>query len=140
MMATYNKFNHFALHLGSGEHLLHAAGDTLKVYLTANAPSTDGDVLLADLAGITEENGYAAADIQNDYTEAAGVGTLTGVDVTWTATGGSFGPFRYVVLYNSTATSLTNPLIAWWDYGSAITVLTGETFKVDFGASILTIT
>jgi len=139
-MATYVKFNHFALHLGEGEHKLHAAGDTLKVYLTNATPDVDLDVVKTDLVGITEEMGYAAADIQNDYTEAAGVGTLTGVDVTWTAIGGPFGPFRYVVLYNSDPTTLTNPLIAYWDYGSSITVLEGESFKVDFGASILTIT
>lgn len=139
-MATYVKFNHFALHIGSGEHDLQAAGDTLMVYLTNTAPSAEDDVLKADLAGITEESGYAAADIQNGYTEAAGVGTMTGVDVTWTAVGGAFGPFRYVVLYNSSATTLTNPLVAYWDYGSSITVLEGESFKVDFGASVLTIT
>jgi len=139
-MASFNKFNHFALHLGSGEHKLQAAGDTLKIYLTNNTPDADADVVKTDLAGITEQNGYAVADIQNDYTEAAGVGTLTGVDVTFTASGGSFGPFRYVVLYNSDPTTLTDPLIGWWDYGASITVLTGETFKADFGASILTIT
>lgn len=139
-MADYNKFNHFALHLGQGEHKLHAAGHTLKVYLTNNTPDADLDVLKADLAGITEEHGYALADIQNDYTEAAGVGTLTGVDVTFTAVGGSFGPFRHAVVFNSNPTSLVDPLVCWWDYGASITVLTGETFKVDFGASILTIT
>ncbi len=138
-MATYVKFNHFVLHLGSGEHLLHAAGDTLLVYLTNNAPDVDLDVVKTDLAGITEENGYAAADIQNDYTEAAGTGTLTGVDYEWTATTGGFGPFRYAVIYNSTATSLTNPLICYWDYGSSISCAVGEKFKVDFSTSILTI-
>lgn len=140
-MADFNKFNHFSLHVGQGEHKLHAAGDTLKVYLTNNAPSAEDDVVKGDLAGITEEHGYAPADIQNDYTEAAGVGTLTGVDVVWTASGGSFGPFRYAVLYNDDATSLDDPLIGWWEYpGGSITVLNGETFKVDFGASILTLT
>ena len=139
-MATFNKFNHFTLHLGSGEHLLHAAGDTLKVYLTNNAPDAEADSIKANLAGITEENGYTEADIQNDYTEAAGVGTLTGVDVVFTATAGGFGPFRYAVIFNSSATSLTNPLIAWWDYGAAVSVLEGETFTINFGASILTIT
>ena len=137
-MAAFNKFNHFVLALGQGLHHLHAAGDTLNLYLTNNAPDADLDSNKADLAGITEENGYAAADAINDYAEAAGVGTLTCTDKVWTAAGGSFGPFRYVVLYNDTHAS--DALIGWWDYGSAITVLTGETFTVDFGASVLTIT
>jgi hypothetical protein len=99
-MASYVKFQDFVEALGRGEHQLHAAGHELKVYLTNNTPDTAADADKADLVGITEENGYAAADIQNDYTETGGTGTLTGVDVQWTASGGSFGPFRYVVLYS----------------------------------------
>lgn len=137
-MADFNKFQQFAEDLGKGVHQLHAAGHTLKVYLTNNSPSAADDAVKADLAGITEENGYAAADIQNDYTETSGTGTLTGVDVEWTASG-SVGPFRYAVLYNDTPSSPADPLIGWWDYGSSISLANGEKFKVDFGASILTI-
>jgi len=49
---------------------------------------------------------------------------------TWTAAGGSIGPFRYAVLYNDTAAN--DPLIAWWDYGTSITLGAGDTFAVDF--------
>lgn len=138
-MATYNGFQDFVLQLGQGTHQLHAAGHTLNVYLTNNAPSVSLDSVKADLVGITEENGYAAADAQNDYTETTGTGTLTCVDKVWTATAGGFGPFQYVVLYNDNPTSPADPLIAWWDYGSAITVNDGESFTVDFGASTLTL-
>jgi hypothetical protein len=48
---------------------------------------------------------------------------------TWTATG-AIGPFRYAVLYNDT--SADDDLIAWWDYGSSITLNNGDTFTVDF--------
>ena len=140
-MATYNKFEQFALDLGSGVHNLTAAGHVLKVYASNAAPSASLDTVKADLAEITAQNGYPAggSDIQNDYTETTGTGTLTGVDVVWTASGGSFGPLQYIALYNDTPTSPADPLIAWWDYGSAVTVLTGETFTVNFGSSILTI-
>lgn len=138
-MASFNKFQDFVEQLGKGVHKLHAAGDTLKVYLTNNTPDAAADAVKADLLGITEENGYAAADIQNDYSESGGTGTLTGTDVEWTASGGSFGPFRYVVLYNDTPTSPADPLVAWWDYGSSISCNDGEKFTVDFGASILTL-
>lgn len=136
-MASFVKFQDFAEQLGKGLHHLHAAGDTVKVYLTNNEPSAADDAVIGDLAGITEEHGYAAADIENDLSESGGTATMTGTDVVWTATGGSFGPFRYAVLYNDT--NANDALIGYWDYGSAITVLTGETFTVDFGASILTI-
>ena len=138
MSATFVKFQDFVEQLGKGLHHLQAAGDTLNVYLTNTAPNVATHVKKADLAGITEQFGYAAADATNDYTEAAGVGTLTCVDVTWTAAGGNFGPFRYVVLYNDT--NANDALVAYWDYGSSITVNNGETFTVDFGASVLTIT
>lgn len=140
-MATYNKFETFVLDLGQGTHQLHEAGHVLECYLTNAAPSASADSVKADLAEITNENGYAAPrDAQNDYTEASGTGTLTCVDIVITASGGSFGPFQYVVLQNTTPASPLDPLISWWDYGSAITVLDGETFTIDFGASTFTIT
>lgn len=57
----------------------------------------------------------------------------------WTAAGGSFGPLQYIAHYNDTQTSPADPLICWHDYGSAVTVLTGETFTVDYGASLFTL-
>lgn len=139
-MANFVKFQDFVEQLGSGVHNLKAAGHTLKVYLTNNTPDVAAHVKKADLPGITEQNGYAAADIQNDYTESGGVGTLTGVDVEWTAGAGGFGPFRYAGLYNDDPVSpFADPLISYWDYGSSISCAVGEKFKVDFGSSILTI-
>jgi hypothetical protein len=111
------------------------------VYLSNTLPIAT-NTKKGDIAEITAEHGYPSggADIANDYTEAAGVGTLTGVDVVFTAVGGSFGPFRYVIIYNDSDATLPDALVAWWDYGSSITCLTGETFTVHFGASILTLT
>ena len=141
-MASFNKFQDFAEQLAKGIHQLHAAGHTLKVYLSNAAPSASADAVKVDLAEITMTNetthGAGGGDIQNDYTETAGVGTLTGTDVTFLATG-ALGPFRYVVLYNDTPTDPADPLIGWWDYGSEITLNAGESFTVNFDASILTI-
>lgn len=139
-MATYNKFQDFVEQLCKGVHQLHAAGHTLKVYLSNAVPSASADATVADLAEITAGNGYTAGgtDVQNDLSETGGTASLTGVDVVWTASG-AVGPFRYVVLYNDTPTSPADPLIAWWDYGSSISLASGETFTVDFGASIFTL-
>lgn len=139
-MATYVKFQDFVEQLGKGVHQLHAAGHTLKAYLTNATPSASADAVKADLAEITNENGYTAPeDIQNDYTETSGTGTLTGVDIVITASGGTIGPFRYVVVYNDTPTSPADPLICYWDYGSTVTLQNGESFTIDFGASIFTL-
>ena len=140
-MATFNKFQTFIGDLGDKVHDLQATGDTLKIYLTNATPDAAADSVKTDLAEITAENGYPSGgtDIQNDWVETTGTGALTGVDVVFTASGGTFGPLRYAILYNDTPTSPADPLVAWWDYGSSVTPADGETFTVDFGANILTI-
>ena len=139
-MASFNKFQDFVEQLGKGVHQLHAAGHTLKVFLTNQAPAATNTVK-ADITEITAQNGYPSggSDIQNDLSETGGTATVTAQDVTFTASGGSFGPFRYAVIYNDTPTSPADPLVGWYDYGSSITVNDGETFTVDFGASLLTL-
>lgn len=138
-MASYNKIESFVSILGLGDHHLDAAGDLFKVYASNAAPSASADNNKADLAEITAQNGYPSggSDMQNDYSEAGGTGTMTAVDVVWTASGGSFGPLQYVASYNDTHAS--DALMSWWDYGSAVTVSDGETFTVDFGASLMTV-
>lgn len=136
-MASFVKFEDFVESLGLKEHNLNA--DTLKVYLTNTAPDVVADADKADLAEITAQNGYPAggSDVTNVWSESGGIGTLSGTDVVFTASGGAFGPFRYAVLYNDTHAN--DGLIGYWDYGSAISCEDGETFAVDFGVSILTI-
>lgn len=140
-MAAYNKFNQFVEDLGLGEHVLSAAGDVLKVYLSNVVPDAALDLVKADLAEFAGGTGYTAGgtDIQNGWSETSGTATLTGVDVVWTAGASDWAAFRYVVLYNDTNIAPADPLISWWDYGSALTLLNTETFTVDFGASVLTL-
>jgi len=139
-MAAFNKFQQFVEDLGNKVHDLVGTDETLKVYLANATPDAALDAVKADLAEITNQNGYTGpVDTQNSGSEASGTLTVTGVDVTITASGGTVGPFRYVVLYNDTPTSPADPLIGWWDYGSAITLQAGESFTIDFGASLFTI-
>lgn len=134
-MAVFNKFDQLKEDIGLKVHNFDT--DTLKVYLTNAAPSASGDAVKADLAEIAAGNGYTAggADVSGVWSEAAGVATLVGTDIVWTATTGSIGPFRYAVLYNDTSPS--DSLIGWWDYGSPVTAIAAQTITVDFGASIL---
>ena len=127
-MAAFNKHNDFVEQLGLAKHNLNT--DVQKILLTNTAPTAANSVK-ADLTEITAGNGYTAGgeDIQNTWAEASGTGTLTGTKVVWTAAGGTIGPFRYVDLYNDTQTSPADPLIGWWDYGSALTLQIGETFS-----------
>ena len=135
-MASFNKIQGWVGYLGLAAINLNT--DTLKVYLSNATPSASADDVKTDLAEITNQNGYTApVDIQNAYSESAGVGTLTAVDVVVTATG-AVGPFQYVPIYDDTHASKV--LMGWYDYGSALTLANGETFTVDFGASLATLT
>lgn len=135
-MATFQKIQGWVGYLGLAAINLNT--DTLKVYLSNATPSASADDVKTDLAEITNQNGYTApVDIQNTYSEAAGVGTLAAVDVVVTATG-AVGPFQYVPIYDDTHASKV--LMGWYDYGSALTLANGETFTVDFGASLATLT
>ncbi len=131
-MATFNKFNAFYENLAEGVHNLGA--NTLKVMLTNTAPVAANSVK-ADLTEIAAGNGYVAGGFALTVTGSAqsgGVYSLTVADATplFTATG-AVGPFRYVVLYNDTPTSPADPLIGWWDYGSSVSLATGEPLNFD---------
>ena len=137
-MATFQKFEICMEHAATMVHNFNT--DLLKVYLTNSVPNAASHTLKADLAEISSGNGYTAGgfDVQNAVSRSGGVTSVTGVDVSFTATGGSVGPFRYAVTYNDTSTSPADPLVSYWDYGSAITINDGEDFTIDFGSAIFT--
>ena len=139
-MAAFNKVNAFVEHLAEKVH--HLGADTLKVMLVNSPAPVATHSVKADLTEITAQNGYTAGGSAVTITSSAtvsGTYSLVGNDVVFTAAGGSFGPFRYVVLYNDTQTTPADPLIGWWDYGSSISINDAETFTVDVGTSILTV-
>lgn len=131
-MATYNKFQSFVEAVAEKAHNL--GSDTLKVALTNTAP-VNTNTVLANITQISAGNGYTTggtAATTSSSAQSSGTYKLVLADVVFTATG-AMGPFRYAVLYNDTATS--KELIGWWDYGSSITLASGETFTVDFDAT-----
>lgn len=136
-MAAFVDFDIFIEDLHSAVHDFNAAGDTIKGYLTNTAPNVATHAVKADLAGITEQNGYTEFDTQNDLSQSSGTATISGVDHTVEATG-AVGPFRYLVLFNSTTAAKTNPLISYYDYGSSISLSNGEDFVVDVLTNIYT--
>ena len=141
-MATYTKLDCFTENLAEKIHDLSA--NTLKFALSNTAPTANNSIL-SNITQITAENGYTAGGKQATLTssvQTSGVYKLIVGDVVFTANGGSMGPLRYVVFYDDTPSTPLDPLIAWFDYGSSITLLTNETLTVDADASagILTIT
>src|SRR6185437_331071 len=134
-MASFNKFQIFVQNLANGVHNL--GSDSLKIALTNTAP-TATNTIFSNITEITAGNGYTAGGATvtvTTSTETSGTYSLIGsaANPTWTASG-SVGPFRYVVLYDSTPTTPLKPLIGYWDYGSNLTLSTGNTFTVAFDA------
>ena len=138
-MASFVKFESFCEQVAEKGHNL--GSDTLKILLAVDAPSASGDAVKADLTSeLGTANGYTSGGSAVTITgssQTAGTYSLVGTDLVFTASGGQIGPFRYAVLYNDTSTG--DMLIGYWDYGSNVTLNDGETFTVDFGASILTL-
>jgi hypothetical protein len=132
-MPTLTKFYSFVEAIHEKKHNL--GSDTLKVLLTNTAPSLS-NTQKSDISGeLSTANGYTAGGATVTITSSAqssGLYTLIATDVTWTASGGSIGPFRYAVFYNDTATN--DELIGYLDYGYSVTVASGQTFTLDFDA------
>lgn len=126
-MATFNKFNSFVEAVAEKIHNL--GSDQLRIALT-NAAPTASNTVLVNITEITYTNCSSRLVTTSASAQTAGTYKLTCADLTLTASGGTVGPFRYVVLYNDTATN--DELIGWLDYGSSITLSDTETFLIYF--------
>jgi hypothetical protein len=126
---AFNKFNVFSKDLLNGAH--NFGSNTFKIMLTNTAP-TAANAVKADITDITAANGYSAGGSATTVTVSTTTGTAkaAGTAVTFTGSGGSFGPYRYAVIYNDTQATPAKPLVGWWDYGSAISTNDTETFTV----------
>lgn len=131
-MAAYNKFNDFTEQQIIGTHDWDT--NTFKIMLTNSAPIATNTVK-ANLTEIAATGTYPAGGNPTTITvtgddPSAGYTTVKGTQVQFTASGGSIGPFQYAVLYNDSATNKN--LVAWWDYGSSISLNAGDSFTVKF--------
>lgn len=134
-MATQTFFQDYFEQDAKGVH--NFGTDTFKVVLTNTAPVVT-NTILADITQIAAGNGYttggtAVANVT--VTETGGVATIDADDVVFTASGGSIAEFRYMVLYNDSATSPVDALVTFIDYGSGYTIVDGGSFAVQWNAS-----
>lgn len=134
-MAVYNKFNSFVEALAEKVHNL--SSDQLVIALTNSAPVA-GNTVLANITQISYTNLSSRNITTLSSSQTGGVYTLVLQDLVLTASG-EVGPFRYIVVYNDTATN--DELIAWAEYpGGSITMASGETLTVNFGANLFSLT
>ncbi len=133
-MASYSKIQIFVEDLCNGVHDLDSHQLTVALTTNANAPAVT-DNLLSDLTPIAYTNLAGDRDISfTSDTHASGTYKIILGDKVFTATG-AVATFRHVIIYNSGTAVKTNPLIAFYDHGSDVTLANGETFTRDFDAS-----
>ncbi len=135
-MANYNKFQCFVKDLAEKKHNL--ASDTLKVAFSnaSNAPSASADVKLADITTIVATNLGDVTLTVSSSSQTSGTYKLVVADKTLTASG-AVPAFRYVIIYNDTAAN--DELICFFDYGTEVTLASGDTFKLDFGDELFSL-
>lgn len=126
-MAVFNKFDSFVEAVAEKLHDLGA--DQLTIALTNTAPSA-ANTQLSNITQISYTNLSTRNLTRTSSSQTSGLYRLVIADTTLTSTGGSTGPFRYVVIYNDTSTN--DLLIGWYDYGTSLTLNSGESLSVDF--------
>jgi hypothetical protein len=134
-MALYEKFEPFVEGLALGQHNLSTAVFKFALCNAANIPNLVTYNELSDLTEILYTNmGGVNPTITTSGTTGRTGGTYDLVldDYTITASGGAVAGFRYVVVYNSSSSTVTNQLICMFDYESDLVLLNGESLVVDF--------
>lgn len=132
-MSAFNKYHNATRDLFAGVHDF--TTHTFKAAFSNTAPNT-AHTQLSQVTQIGTGGGYtggAGGGLTLDsvsLTTTGGVAKVSIADEVFTASGASVGPFRYVILYNDTATN--DPVIGWYDYGSSITLASGESLTIDF--------
>ena len=112
---------------------LNSGSDQWAFALTNTVPS--GTAFVAGTTDLATGGGYTQGGTNVSTTSSAEAAAtfklILAAPTAWTASGGGF-TIRYVLLVNKT----NNITVAYWDYGSSVTLLAGETFKVDFDAGV----
>ena len=127
-MAAGQKFDSLAEALAEKVHNL--GSDQLKIALcaAANAPVA-GNSKLSDLVEIAYTNLSSRNVTTVSSGQTGGAYKLVCSDLVLSASG-AVAAFRYVVLYNDTAAN--DELLGFWDNGSAVSLISGQQFTVDF--------
>ena len=136
-MATYGKFNQTVEDWQEGVYTASTDQFTVALTTNGNAPVATNSIL----ANLTEIS-YTNLSSRNLTTSSSGqtTGTFTQLfsDLVLTASG-AVATFRHIVIFNNTPTSPADPLLARYDFGSDLTLASGETLTIDFTTSTYTV-
>lgn len=114
--------------------------DAIKAALVSSSyvPNIDTHAFFSDITGEISVSGYTAggAALANKSLTIDTVNDLAYLDAddtTWAA-GGTMTA-RYIILYKSTGTASTSPLIGYIDLVTDRSVVSGETFYIQWAAA-----
>ena len=129
MAVAFTKINSFVENLA--EKLIDLSGNGLTIALTNTAHNAAWDEL-ADLTQVSYTNLSSRVCTVSSSSQTSGTYKLVLADLVLTASG-AVGPFQYIYLYDDNSTG--DKLIGYYDYGSAVTMASGDTFTLDFSAA-----
>lgn len=128
-MTAFTKFNPTSENIM--EKVFNFQSDTFKVALcaAANAP-TSSNSQLSNLTEISYTNLSSRTLTVSSSSQSSGTYKWVVADLTLSASGGAVAAFRYIVIYDDTATN--DELVGMYDYGSDLTLNNGESLLLDF--------
>lgn len=138
-MASVSKYNTAALNQYNGSAVNYTA-DTIKVALVTSSytPSATDTFFSTPAANEVSGTNYTAggATIGSiSATQSSGTVTVSGNNVSWSQSGTGFSTARYAIIYKSTGTNSTSPLIGWIDLGGNVGNVSG-TLTVEWNGGI----
>ncbi len=137
-MASYGKFNQTVEDWQEGVYTSSTDQFTVALTTNANAPVATNSVL-ADLTEISYTNLSSRNLTTSSSGQTSGTFTQLFTDLVLTASG-AVATFRHLTIYNNTPTSPADPLLSRYDFGSDLTLASGETLTMDFTTSTYTVT
>lgn len=136
-MASFVKYNVFAEHVAEGVHNLQS--NLLKVALCSGSATGLNISTITGAGQINAGNGYTTGGIALTVSSSSQTNGLyrlvVNSPIIWTGGPSAMQPFQVAVLWNETASSPVDAVIGYWDYGSSVTLNSGETFTMSFDAS-----
>jgi hypothetical protein len=138
-MASFNKVNDAVLNMVhnmdlESDQFVAALSNTAPASETSN-PASDGNGILGNVTEVSYTNLSSRNITTTSSSQTSGTYKLVLADLTVTASGGSVGPFQYLYIYNDTVTSPADPILGYYDYGSALTLNDGDSFTFNFDDS-----
>jgi hypothetical protein len=144
--ATFTKINDWVKNMANGTVDMDA--DTFRIALSNTAPASeasnptaDNNGILANVTQISYTNYTDDLTVDRQLqgitsTSTSGVYMFDStVNFTITASGGSLAGFRYIYVYDDTSTAPVDPLVGVWDYGSTLTLASGDSAPITFNVN-----